>query len=45
MFDGEAERRVLSAEFKAKVVRLCRVSDRSVGQVAKDLDLTEDRAA
>src|SRR5215216_6137401 len=30
-----------SAEFKAEAVRLCRVGDRSIGQVAKDLDLTE----
>jgi transposase len=28
-------------EFKAEVVDLCRRCDRSVGQVARDLDLTE----
>src|SRR6266545_4247224 len=28
-------------EFKAEVVELCRRGDRSVGQVARDLDLTE----
>ena len=28
-------------EFKAEAVRLCKVGDRSVAQVAKDLDLTE----
>ncbi len=34
-------RRSFSAEFKAEAVRLCKVGDRSIGQVAKDLDLTE----
>ena len=34
-------RRKFTAEFKAEAVRLCAVGDRSVGQVAKDLDLTE----
>ncbi|MFB9836843.1 transposase [Actinoallomurus acaciae] len=28
-------------EFKAEIVELCRRGDRSVGQVAKDFDLTE----
>jgi transposase-like protein len=35
------KRRSFSAEFKAEAVRLCRVGDRSIGQVSKDLDLTE----
>jgi transposase-like protein len=34
-------RRSFSAEFKAEAVRLCKVGDRTVGQVAEDLDLTE----
>jgi transposase-like protein len=35
------KRRSFTPEFKAEAVRLCRVGDRSVGQVATDLDLTE----
>jgi transposase-like protein len=34
-------RRSFTPEFKAEAVRLCRVGDRSVPQIAKDLDLTE----
>jgi transposase len=34
-------RRAFNAEFKTEAVRLCKVGDRSIGQVAKDLDLTE----
>ena len=34
-------RRSFTPEFKAEAVRLCRIGDRSVAQVAKDLDLTE----
>ncbi|MFD3331004.1 transposase [Streptomyces sp. NPDC058701] len=34
-------RRSFTAEFKAESVELCRRDDRSVGQVAKDFDLTE----
>jgi len=34
-------RRAFTPEFKAEVVELCRRGDRSVGQVARDLDLTE----
>ena len=34
-------RRSFTPEFKAEAVRLCKVGDRSVRQVAKDLDLTE----
>jgi transposase len=35
------KRRSFTPEFKAEAVRLCQVGDRSVGQVAKQLDLTE----
>ncbi len=34
-------RRAFSDEFKAEVVELCRTSGKSVGEVARDLDLTE----
>ena len=34
-------RRVFAPEFKAEIVELCQRGDRSVGQVAKDFDLTE----
>src|SRR5438067_2403336 len=34
-------RRAFTPEFKAEVVELCRRGDRSVGQVARDLDMTE----
>jgi cytochrome c-type biogenesis protein CcmH/NrfG len=34
-------RRSFTAEFKAEIVELCQQGDRSVGQVAKDFDLTE----
>jgi len=39
--NGKRKRRSFTPEFKAEVVGLCRAGDRSVGQVAKDLDLTE----
>jgi len=35
------KRRSFTAEFKQEAVRLCEVDDRSIAQVAKDLDLTE----
>lgn len=35
------KRRAFTPEFKAEAVRLCRVGDRTVSQVARDLDLTE----
>ena len=35
------KRRAFTPEFKAEAVRLCRVGDRSITQVAADLDLTE----
>ena len=34
-------RRSFTAEFKAEIVDLCQRGNRSVGQVAKDFDLTE----
>jgi transposase len=34
-------RRAFTTEFKAQVVELCRTSGKSVGQVCRDLDLTE----
>jgi transposase-like protein len=34
-------RRSFTPEFKAEIVQLCQQGDRSVGQVAKDFDLTE----
>ena len=35
------ERRVFTPEFKADAVRRCKAGDRSVSQVARDLNLTE----
>src|SRR3954452_20466717 len=34
-------RRSFTAEFKAEIVELCQRGDRSIGQIAKDFDLTE----
>lgn len=34
-------RRSFTPEFKADIVERCRAGDRTVGQVAKDFDLTE----
>jgi transposase len=34
-------RRSFTPEFKAEIVELCQRGDRTVGQVAKDFDLTE----
>src|ERR1700691_549105 len=34
-------RRSFPPEFKAEIVELCRRGDRSIGQVARDFDLTE----
>jgi transposase len=36
------ERRVFTPDFRTEAVRLCRVGDRTISQVAKDLDLTEN---
>ena len=35
------KRRTFTGEFKREAVRLCEVGERSIAQVAKDLDLTE----
>ncbi len=35
------QRRSFTPEFKAEIVDLCQRGDRSVGQVARDFDLTE----
>ena len=35
------KRRAFTPEFKAEAVRLCKVGDRTITQVAEDLDLTE----
>jgi len=35
------KRRAFSDDFKAEAVRLCNLGDRTIIQVAKDLDLTE----
>lgn len=34
-------RRAFTPEFKAEIVEVCRRGDRSIGQIAKDFDLTE----
>ena len=34
-------RRSFTPEFKAEIVELCQRSDRSIGRVARDFDLTE----
>jgi transposase len=34
-------RRSFTREFKAEIVELCQRGDRSIGQVARDFDLTE----
>lgn len=36
------KRRVFTPEFRAEAVRLCKVGDRTIAQVSKDLDLTEN---
>jgi transposase-like protein len=36
------KRRVFTPEFRAEAVRLCKVGDRTIVQVSKDLDLTEN---
>src|SRR2546428_275211 len=38
---AKRKRRKFTSQFKAEAVRLCRVGDRSISQIAKDLDLTE----
>ena len=39
--EARRKRRSFTAEFKADAVRLCKAGDRTIRQVAKDLDLTE----
>jgi transposase len=41
LFMSRRKRRQFTPEFKAEAVRLAQVGDRSIGQVAIDLDLTE----
>ena len=36
---AKRKRRTFTAEFKAEAVRMCETGDRSIGQVARDLDL------
>lgn len=38
----QRKRRTFTPEFKAEAVRLCRIGDRSIEEVARDLDLTEN---
>jgi len=38
---AKRRRRAFTAGFKADAVRLCRAGDRTIGQVSKDLGLTE----
>jgi transposase len=35
------KRRAFTEQFKAEVIALCRTSDKSVGQICRDLDLSE----
>lgn len=41
MGEEARRRRSFTAEFKAEIVELCQRGDRSVGQAARDFDLTE----
>lgn len=38
---AKRKRRSFTPDFKKEAVRLCKLGDRSIAQVAKDLDLTE----
>lgn len=38
---AKRKKRIFTPEFKADAVRLCQAGDRTITQVAKDLDLTE----
>jgi transposase len=38
---GRRARRKFSAEYKAEVVELCRTSGKSIGRIAKEMELTE----
>ena len=37
----QRQRRSFTPEYKAEIVELCRRGERSIGQVARDFDLTE----
>jgi transposase len=39
--EAPRQRRSFTPEFKSEIIELCQRGDRSVGQVAKDFDLTE----
>lgn len=41
LFMARRKRRKFNPEFKTEAVRLARIGDRSIEQIAKDLDLTE----
>ena len=41
VFMAQRRRRRFTVEFKQEAVRLCKQGDRSIGQVARELDLTE----
>jgi transposase len=41
VFMARRKRRKFTPEFKQEVVELCMRGDRSIGEVARDLDLTE----
>jgi transposase len=41
VFVAQRKRRKFTPEFKAEVVGLCLRGDRTIGQVSRDLDLTE----
>jgi transposase len=41
MGNGRRTRRSFSDEYKAEVVELCRTSGKSIGQIARDLELSE----
>jgi transposase len=38
---GRRARRKFSTEYKAEVVELCRTSGKSIGRIAKEMELTE----
>jgi len=42
---GKRKRRTFTAEYKAEVVALYRTTEKSVAQIAKELDLTESAVA
>ena len=40
-YQGRRSRRSFSEQYKAEVVALCRSSEKSMSEIARDLDLTE----